>query len=99
VDAARKEWQGAITEASSAKPKAKGNGPDLADYMKGLKGTQFDDLLAGAKDTTRGTFNAMALRGLAAGGPMDKVAENTKNTAKNTAKLLEKDFGDNMAFA
>ena len=38
---------------------------------------------------TAGTFNASALAGLAAGGVEDRIADATRETARNTARLLD----------
>lgn len=43
---------------------------------------------------TAGTFNAAAIRGIAGGGgPLDKIAKSTEETAKHTKKLANKPAG------
>jgi len=107
IAAARQEWSDALSEAAKkrqATDAARGaagklESPDeLLERLKKNSGPMQDGLQA-AKMTVMGTFNTSALRGLAATGPADRIAKATEATATNTAKLLEKDFGDNVAFA
>jgi hypothetical protein len=59
-----------------------------------------EDLLDSAAKKTvgvRGTFNAMEARGLGAGGPTDRIANATEETAKNTRKLVDR-AGNGLAF-
>ena len=95
---ARQEWREAI-EAARKKREAK----EAEAAPEGLEGP--DDLinkarqaLAGLGDLVhqeaekigvRGTFNAAAIQGLAAGDAADRTAKATEETAKNTKKLLQ----------
>ena len=95
---ARQEWREAI-EAARKKREAK----EAEAAPEGLEGP--DDLinkarqaLAGLGDLVhqeaqkigvRGTFNAAAVQGLAAGDAADRTAKATEETAKNTKKLLQ----------
>jgi hypothetical protein len=101
IDAAKKELDDARSKANAVKPR-KGVGQlSMDDYLKNAKGLMgdLDDLNGLSKQTTRGTFNANALAGLA-GGPIDKVVTNTANTVEQLKKLNETlpNLGDNMAF-
>ena len=47
----------------------------------------------------RGTFNAAAIQGLAAGDAADRTAKATEETAKNTKKLLQAAQTGGLTFA
>lgn len=97
IDAARKELEDARKQARAVQPHKGVGDLSMDEYMKKVAVGIGPE--AKTKSSVAGTFNAAALQGLAANGPAEKIAKNTEATAKNTAKLLEKDFGDNMAFA
>lgn len=105
---ARQEWREAI-EAARKKREAK----EAEAAPEGLEGP--DDLinkarqaLAGLGDLVhqeaekigvRGTFNAAAIQGLAAGDAADRTAKATEETAKNTKKLLQAAQTGGLTFA
>ena len=62
--------------------------PKLAANVAGLTGGGLSFDLE--KLSSKGTFNAMAARGLSSAGPMEKVARATEATAANTKKLVQK---------
>jgi hypothetical protein len=104
IDAAKKELDDARSKANAVKPRKSVGELKMDDYLKNAKGLMGDlDDLAGMskQQSTRGTFNAAALQGLAAGGPMDKVATNTAATVEQLKKVNDNlpNYGDNMAFA
>ncbi|MFB3893598.1 MAG: recombinase family protein [Phycisphaerae bacterium] len=102
LDNARKEWKDAIDQAKQKRKDKDAKGPDKMegpeDLMKKLRGQLggLDDL---AKRTigVKGTFNAAEAPGLGAGGPSDRIANATEETAKNTRKLVDK-AGNGLAF-
>ncbi len=86
VRRARAEWQKALDQA--AKQRAADAKEEGSDPLKQLGNL---DLEASASQATsvRGTFNAMAARGLVGGGPMERVAKASEDTAKNTKRLVQ----------
>jgi hypothetical protein len=112
IKAARAEWQAAIDEAKGkreAKAEASGGpggleGPDdiinkARDALAGLG--DIGDLVQAeaAKIGVKGTFNAAAVRGLAAGDAADRTAKATEETAKHTKKLVQAAQTGGLAFA
>lgn len=47
---------------------------------------------------TAGTFNALAIRGVSSGGPLNEIAKATKETAKNTKTIAGKKVGWGATF-
>jgi len=111
---ARDEWRQAIDEArGKRKPKeadegpAGLEGPDLPediinkarDALAGLG--DIGDLVQAeaAKIGVRGTFNAAAIRGLAASDAADRTAKATEETAKHTKKLVQAATTGGLTFA
>jgi len=93
LEQARREWQEALALAAkkrSAKEEADLTieEPQLAATVGGLAGGDLGFDLS--KLSSKGTFNAMAARGLSSNGPMEKVAQATEATAANTKKLVQK---------
>lgn len=105
---ARQEWREAI-EAARKKREAK----EAEAAPEGLEGP--DDLINKAREAlaglgdlvhqeaekigVRGTFNAAAIQGLAAGDAADRTAKATEETAKNTKKLLQAAQTGGLTFA
>ena len=52
-----------------------------------------------AKVGVRGTFNAAAIQGLAAGNAADRTATATEETARNTKRLVQSAQSGALAFA
>jgi len=108
---ARKEWRDAIDEAKKkrkAKEAEKGpdalEGPDaiLDKAQRALAGLGDIGGLIGeqaAKIGVKGTFNAAAVRGLAAGDAADRTAKASEETAKNTKKLVQAATTGGLTFA
>lgn len=104
LDAAKKEWQGAIGEAKKKRQMKEAEGPqrlqappEIPDYLEGLGPT----IEQAQKQTTigvAGTFNAMEARGLGAGGVTDRIAKASEETAKNTKKLVQEAQMGQLAF-
>ena len=93
LDDARHQWQAAL-DLAAKKRTAKEEAdltieePKLAETVAGLAGGGLSFDLN--KLSSKGTFNAMATRGLSSGGPMEKVARATEATAANTKRLVKK---------
>ena len=108
---ARKEWRDAIEsakkkrEAKEAEPGPEGlQGPDdiinkARDALAGLG--DIGDMVGAeaAKIGVKGTFNAAAVRGLAAGDAADRTAKASEETAKNTKKLVQAATTGGLTFA
>jgi len=100
---AKKEWQDAIKKANEPRPAKKTDkGPPgvkpppqdaIQKAMQSLQ-TQTVPQVLGVK----GTFNAAALLGLKAGGPEDRIAKASEQTAANTKKLVEEAVRGGLAF-
>jgi len=108
---ARKEWREAV-DAAKKKREAKEadegpgglEGPDdiinkARDALAGLG--DIGDLVQAeaAKIGVKGTFNAAAVRGLAAGDAADRTAKATEETAKHTKKLVQAAQTGGLTFA
>ncbi len=108
---ARKEWQDAIDEARKKRQKKEAEegpgaleGPDaiLDKAQRALAGLGDIGALVGeqaAKIGVKGTFNAAAVRGLAAGDAADRTAKASEETAKNTKKLVQAATTGGLTFA
>jgi len=93
---ARKEWEDAI--ALAAKNRKQAEDDQRAPQPGEFKPPSMEDLLQGAGENVdkaaqrtvdvQGTFNAAAAQGLAAGGPSDRIAKATEDTAKGVNKLV-----------
>ena len=108
---ARKEWREAVDAAKrkrEAKEAEEGpgglEGPDdiinkARDALAGLG--DIGDLVQAeaAKIGVKGTFNAAAVRGLAAGDAADRTAKATEETAKHTKKLVQAATTGGLTFA
>ena len=108
---ARQEWREAIEsarkkrEAKDAEAGPEGlEGPDdiiskARDALAGLG--DIGDLVQqeAAKIGVRGTFNAAAVRGLAAGDAADRTAKASEETAKNTKRLVQAATTGGLTFA
>ena len=93
----RKEWLEAIGEARRKRQAKDDGGPggmespeDLLDKVTNSLAGLGDVLDSAAKKTigVKGTFNAAAVAGLAAGGAAERTATATEQTAQNTKKLV-----------
>jgi len=108
---ARQEWREAV-DAAKKKREAKEadegqgglEGPDdiinkARDALAGLG--DIGDLVQAeaAKIGVKGTFNAAAVRGLAAGDAADRTAKATEETAKHTKKLVQAATTGGLTFA
>lgn len=95
IDKAKGEWQAALAEAKKKREeKDAGKGLGKPEGPAGPKGklANLGDLLNQASQRTvgvRGTFSAMEVRGLQAGGVSDRLAKASESTAKNTKAILE----------
>lgn len=108
---ARQEWRDAIDEARKKREakEAEGGpdgleGPDdiinkARDALAGLG--DIGDLVQqeAAKIGVKGTFNAAAVQGLAAGDAADRTAKASEETAKNTKKLVQAAQTGGLTFA
>jgi hypothetical protein len=97
---ARKEWEAALSEAAQKRADVEANTPERTrraqDELAGM-----DDLLsqmAEERVSTKGTFNAAAVRGFGGGSVADRTAKATEETAKNTKRLLEQSQHGKLVF-
>ena len=108
---ARKEWREAV-DAAKKKREAKEadegpgglEGPDdiinkARDALAGLGDIGELVQAEAAKIGVKGTFNAAAVRGLAAGDAADRTAKATEETAKHTKKLVQAATTGGLTFA
>ena len=101
LETARNEWQDAIAEAARKRSEVDaGEAPDrIGRAQADLAG--MDDLLTQIgeeKVSTKGTFNAAAVRGFGGGSVADRTAKATEETAKNTKRLLEQSQHGKLVF-
>ena len=107
---ARKEWRDAIDAARKKRQakEAEGEGPgkmespeDLLSKVKQSLSGLGDVLSRAAQKTVgvKGTFNAAAIAGLAAGGAAERTANATEETAKNTKRLVNEVQRGGLTFA
>ncbi|MBP7296174.1 MAG: hypothetical protein KBB56_08955 [Acidobacteria bacterium] len=104
---ARQEWREAVDAAKQKRAEKEAGaleGPDditqkARDALAGLG--DIGDLVQAeaAKIGVRGTFNASALQGLAAGNAADRTATATEETAKNTNRLVQAAQTGGLTFA
>ena len=104
---ARQEWREAVDAAKQKRAEKEAGaleGPDditqkARDALAGLG--DIGDLVQAeaAKIGVRGTFNASALQGLAAGNAADRTATATEETAKNTTRLVQAAQTGGLTFA
>jgi len=104
---ARQEWREAVDAAKQKRAEKEAGaleGPDditqkARDALAGLG--DIGDLVQAeaAKVGVRGTFNASALQGLAAGNAADRTATATEETAKNTKRLVQAAQTGGLTFA
>jgi len=108
---ARKEWREAVDAAKKKRESKEADegpggleGPDdiinkARDALAGLG--DIGDLVQAeaAKIGVKGTFNAAAVRGLAAGDAADRTAKATEETAKHTKKLVQAATTGGLTFA
>lgn len=94
LDAAKAEWESSLEAAREARA--------ARDALSPGERPEFDpfDGLGAAlqKVTTAGTFSAFGARGLAAGGPEERTARATEETARNTKRLLDAARDGGLAF-
>jgi len=99
---AKKEWQDAISEAKSPRgARGQAAGPEgvrraddyLREYLENFQSEGLQKTLG-----VKGSFNASALLGLQGGGPEDRIAKATEQTAANTKKLAEEAARGGLAF-
>jgi TP901 family phage tail tape measure protein len=106
---ARREWQQAIEEAARKRQEseAEDDGPARAekpgDLMDRLQ-EQLSGVGEGLQQTqdkigVTGTFNAAAVRGFAGGGPAERTAKASEETAKNTKKLVQQAQHGGLVFS
>ena len=88
VAEARKEWEAALAEAAKKREEAEATGgPERLKKAGPLEGMDMEAM--GKKAVSvQGTFNAMAVRGMGGGGPMERVAVASEEIARNTKDLL-----------
>ncbi len=103
LERAREDWRKAVQEAArKRKAQEAEGGPGAMGRPDALKDVLADigALLAGKKTIgVKGTFNAAAIQGLAAGDAADRTAKATEETAKNTKKLVDKAKQGGLTFA
>ena len=101
VDRARTEWQDALAEAARKRRAVEEDTEklDIAGLAQKLKsaGEVMDDI-ALRNIETRGTFNALAARGMGASGVAERTASATEETAKNTHRILQEMDENALAF-
>ncbi len=106
LEAAKAAWQQALDEARNKRLAKDGapdelGGPDdiIERARRALDG--MDELIQqeAAKVGVKGTFNAAAVRGLAAGDAADRTARATEETAKHTKKLVQAAQTGGLTFA
>ncbi|GIX04629.1 MAG: hypothetical protein KatS3mg114_0498 [Planctomycetaceae bacterium] len=97
---AREEWEAALAEAAQKRSEVEANAPERTrraqDELAGM-----DDLLSQVAEervSTKGTFNAAAVRGFGGGSVADRTAKATEETAKNTKRLLEQSQHGKLVF-
>lgn len=97
---AREEWEAALAEAAQKRSDVEANAPERTrraqDELAGM-----DDLLSQVAEervSTKGTFNAAAVRGFGGGSVADRTAKATEETAKNTKRLLEQSQHGKLVF-
>jgi len=99
VEQARKEWQESLDEAARKRAEiSEETGPSPLEGIKDLEGLDFEELGKQAV-SVQGTFNAMAVRGLAGGDPIQRVAKASEDTARNTKRLLQEAQHGGLVFA
>jgi hypothetical protein len=105
LDAARREWQAALEEASRKRSEADAAAGEPQSSTDRLK--ELENKLAGAgaglqqavdKVSVSGTFNAAAVRGLGGGTHAERTAKATEETAKNTKRLLDEAHHGGLQF-
>lgn len=105
---ARTEWQDAIAKARQKREEGatgpeQTEGPDwLRKFRESMAGMgNIGDRIGAEADRigVRGTFNASALQGLAAGDSADRTALATEETARNTKRLVRAAQGGGLNFA
>lgn len=87
--AARKEWQDAIAEAAKKRAAAEASDPERLKQVKdslSVSGGVLDE--EQRKIETKGTFNALAARGLGADSLAERTARAVEQIAANTKDLL-----------
>jgi len=99
VEKAKAEWESALGEAAEKRAAIAGPGeapgalesPDdiVAKAKKAMAGVDLADVAKRTIGVT-GTFSAMAAGHLGAGGPIDRIEENTRQIAKQGKELLKK---------
>ena len=107
---ARQEWRDAIDAAKKKRQEKESAGPEGLEGPDDII-SKARDALAGlgdigdmvqqeaAKIGVRGTFNAAAIHGLAAGDAADRTAKASEETAKNTKKLVQAATTGGLTFA
>jgi len=110
--AARQEWQDALDVARQKREakEAEGPGPEGMEGPQAIIDAA-QAALAGLGDVgdviseqaekigVKGTFNAAAVRALAAGDAADRTAQATEETAKNTKRLVQEAQSGGLTFA
>ncbi|MCC6579866.1 MAG: hypothetical protein IT440_05445 [Phycisphaeraceae bacterium] len=104
LESARKAYRDALNEAAQKREAAQSAGApenpldNLKDRLAGL-GDTLDNIGKRTIDV-RGTFNAAAIQGLAAGGNhAERTAKATEETARNTKRLLTEAQMGSLTFA
>ena len=106
LDAARREWQAALEEASRKRSEAEAgdatdpNAPtDLIQQLEEKLTAAGSGLQSAAdKVSVSGTFNAMAVRGLGGGSHAERTARASEETARNTRRLLDEAHHGGLQF-
>jgi len=99
VEKAKVAWESALGEAAQKRAAVAGPGeapgalesPEdiVAKAKKAMAGVDIDDVAKRTVGVT-GTFSAVAAGHLGAGGPIDRIAEDTRQIAKQGKELLKK---------
>ena len=89
VAEAKRQWQEALDEA--ARKRAEFQETAAPERIKGIGDLESFDFegLAQRSVSVVGTFNPLAAAGLGTGGPLERTARASEETAKNTKKLVQ----------
>jgi len=103
LENARREYRAALDEAARRRESTEGSKQPTSrvdEFISRLRGIgdQLDDV-ASRRIEARGTFNAAAIQGLMSGGSaMDRTADATEQTARNTKRIQREIQGGTAAF-
>ena len=98
LDAAKAEWESSLEAVRKRKEGHESAAPGGANGAASEFGP-FNGIAASLqKVTAAGTFSAFGARGLSAGGPEERTARATEETARNTKRLLDAMRDGGLAF-